>query len=99
VGRALTHIGNSGDFAMPFGIAPSARDMATSIRARIRWANRDFAGAATDAAAVLASNGQFNAWVTREGGETRRNKIFHAATDIGFSGGLGVNDWWAPHLR
>ncbi len=98
-GRALTHIGNFGDFAMPYGIASSAREMATAIRARARWANRDFAGAAADAATVLSSNQTFNAWITREAGETRRNKIYHAATEVGFSGGLGVNTWWNPQLR
>jgi hypothetical protein len=98
--RALKHIANfGGDFVMPYGIAPSAQQMALSIRARIRWANRDYAGAAADAATVLAARPTFTAWVTRETGETRRNKIYHAATAVGFSGGLGVNNWWNPAIR
>src|SRR5690606_1203141 len=94
--RALVHIGTYGDFAMPYGIAPSAQQMALALRARIRWANRDFAGAAADASTVLGANPGFTAWITRETGETRRNKIYHAATAVGFSGGLGTNDWWNP---
>lgn len=97
--RALQHIQTHGDFAMPNGIAPSARLMALSIRSRIRWANRDYTGAAADASTVLAANPTFNAWITRETGMTRRNKIFHSATAVGFSSGLGVNDWWNPSLR
>lgn len=97
--RALVHIDNYGDFAMPNGIARSARQMAIAIRSRARWANRDYAGAAEDAATVLAADPNFNAWVTRETGETRRNKIYHAATAVGFSGGLGINTWWNPSIR
>jgi hypothetical protein len=97
--RALVHIDAYGDFTMPFGIAPSARQMALSIRSRIRWANGDLAGAAADAATVLGANPTFTTWITRETGETRRNKIYHSATAVGFSGGLGINDWWQPSIR
>ncbi|MQA90915.1 MAG: RagB/SusD family nutrient uptake outer membrane protein [Gemmatimonas sp.] len=97
--RALGHIGSFGDFVMPFGVASSAEQMAIAIRARIRWANRDYAGAAVDAATVLAADPTFTAWVTREAGETRRNKIYHNATEVGFSGGLGINSWWNPAIR
>jgi len=90
----LNALGGGADFPMPFGIASSARNMATALRARIRWANRDFAGAAADAAAVLASNDRFDAWITRDVGETRRNKIWYNATAVAYSGMLGVNYWW-----
>ena len=99
VGTALGHIGTFGDFAMPFGIAPSAQNMAIAMRARIRWANRDFAGAAADATTVLNADPNFNAWVSRDAGEFRRNQIFHNATDVGFSAMLGINDWWNPAIR
>ena len=98
-GRALTHIGNIGDFVMPFGIAPSAQNMAVAIRARIRWANQDLAGAAADAATVLASDPDFNAWITREPGERRRNLIYVNATAVGYSAMNGINDWWNPTIR
>ena len=94
--RALGHISNFGDFAMPHGIATSARTMATGLRARIRWANGDLAGAAADAAMVPDG---FFAYVTRETGEQRRNKTYHAARSIGFGGMLGINDWWTPEIR
>ena len=99
VGTALGHIGSSGDFAMPYGVAVSAQDMATAIRARVRWAKGDLAGAATDAGTVLAADPAFVAYVTREAGEKRRNKIYHMLTDISFSGMLGINDWWEPATR
>lgn len=99
IGTAQTHIGNNGDFAMPFGIAPSAANLALAVRARLRWADRDFAGAAADAAAVLAADPTFRAVVTREAGTTRRNKIFHHSTDVGFGEMLGVHDWWDPATR
>ncbi|MQA89266.1 MAG: RagB/SusD family nutrient uptake outer membrane protein [Gemmatimonas sp.] len=97
--RALVHIDEFGDFTMPFGIAPSARGMALAVRSRIRWANRDLEGVAADAAEVLGGNPTFTAWITRETGETRRNKIYHSVTAVGYSGGLGINDWWNPSIR
>lgn len=90
----LNAIGGGADFPMPFGIASSARNMATALRARIRWANRDFAGAAADAAAVLAADPTFDAWITREVGETRRNKIWYNMTLVAYSGMMGKNTWW-----
>ncbi len=92
--RALTHINNFGDFAMPNNASASARNMATAMRAQIRWARGDLAGAAADALTVLNANGTFTAYVTREAGEERRNKIYHAGNSAGFSGMYGVNDWW-----
>jgi hypothetical protein len=97
--RALGHISNHGDFAMPNAAAPSARNMATALRARIRWARGDLAGATSDAQAVLGVDPNFNAWITREAGATRRNKIHSGATTAGFSGMLGVNDWWNSAIR
>jgi hypothetical protein len=99
IGTAQTHITNNGEFAMPFGIAPSATNLALAIRARIRWADRDYAGAAVDAASVLTADPDFLAVVSREAGVTRRNKIFHHSTDVGFGQMLGVHDWWAPTTR
>jgi len=89
-----THIG--ADFAMPFGISTSAVAMATALRARIRWARGDLAGAATDAATITDG---FTAWITRESGEQRRNKIFHYHRSISFGGMYGVIDWWDPEIR
>jgi hypothetical protein len=97
VDRALTHIGSYGDFGMPNNVAPSARDMATGLRAQIRWSAGNLAGAATDAQAVLAADPNFTAFITREAGETRRNRVFQAGgslTRAGFSGILGINNWW-----
>ena len=95
--RALVHIAAAGgDFEMPFGIASSAEDMAIGLRARIRWANGNLAGAAADASSI---DDGFTAWVTRDLGQTRRNKIFHHATEVGFSAMLGVNDWWNSAIR
>lgn len=97
--RTMVHIANFGAFAMPFGVATSAQQMALAIRARIRWANRDYAGAAADAAAVRAANATFTAWISRENGVTRRNKVFHHVRDVSYSGMLGVNTWWNPAIR
>ena len=81
---------------MPHGIASSAQSMAISMRARFRWATGNLSGAAADAATIPQG---CTAWVTREQGATRRNKIYHAATEVGFSGMLGINTWWNPAIR
>ena len=94
--NALGHIASYGDFEMPNGAATSATSMAMSIRARIRWASGNLSGAAADAATIPDG---FTAWVTREAGATRRNKIYHSATEVGFSGMLGVNNWWNSAIR
>ncbi len=92
IGTAQGHIASAGgDFAMPYGIASSATDLANGLLARIRWANGDLAGAAT--AAALVPDG-FDAWITRETGPIRRNKIYDAGTAVGYSGMLGQIDWW-----
>jgi hypothetical protein len=89
--HALTHLASGGDFALPNGIASSAELMATALRARIRWARGDPASAATDAALVPQG---FTAWITREAGRERRNKIYLANTAVGFSVMVGLNAWW-----
>ena len=74
VERALTHISNFGDFAMPNGAALSARNMATALRAQIRWSRDNLAGAATDAQTVLTADPTFQAFITRER-ETRAGTV------------------------
>lgn len=99
VTTAIGHISSTGAFAMPFGIASDATLMATSIRARARWLKGDLAGANADASTVLAADPAFNAWVTRENGATRRNKIYLTATAIAFSRQLGINNTWNGPIR
>src|SRR5690606_3784573 len=97
IDRTLGHIqAAGGDFAMPFGIAPSAEYMALAIRARILWANGDLAAANAAATDVLSAFPQFESWVTRDTGPTRRNKIHVTNTVARWSSLLGVNDWWNP---
>ena len=73
IATALGHINNQpgGDFVMPFGIATSAKTMAYGLRARMRWARNDGAGALADA--LLVPMG-FTAFVIRETALQRRNK-------------------------
>ena len=108
-GTALVHIGAT-DFAMPFGIANSATNMAIALRAQIRWAKgdatatghsspADLAAAAQDAATVLAADPTFTAWVTREDGEQRRNKIYYTAQTIIISSMYDKIDFWQPNIR
>jgi hypothetical protein len=104
--RALVHIANAGDFVMPFGItgaSGTANEMARAIRARIRWARHDLTGAAQDAAAVLGTRPTFTAWVTRENGAQRRNKLFIANTFVKFSAMVGMirvqAAWYPPSHR
>jgi hypothetical protein len=90
---------------MPFGITTSITantggtfdEVALAVRARIRWAQGDLTGAELDAASVLGSRSRFTAWVTRDAGLTRRNKIYYNPTGVGFSGMLGLNTWWNPN--
>lgn len=97
--RAIGHAQDYGPFAMPNNAAPDAENMAQAVRARIRWAQQDLAGAADDARAVLAKDADFTAWVTREAGPTRRNKIYTNATAVGFSQMLGPVDFWQSSIR
>lgn len=95
--RATTHIaGAGGDFAMPFGAALSATNMATAIRARILWASDDLTGANAAATAVLNADPDFAAWVTRDAGPTRRNKIHITGSVRRWSGLNGAITWWNP---
>lgn len=64
-----------GDFALTVlqgTVATSVNQMAYGLRARIRWANGDAAGAVSDAAMVTDG---FHAWILREDGEKRRNMV------------------------
>ena len=81
-----------GDFAMPNGATSSALTLALGLRARIRWAKGDDAGALADAAMVPDG---YVGWVTREAGEKRRNSVFHN-TDAGHIAMFGENTWWDP---
>jgi hypothetical protein len=92
--RALTEIAAAGgDFEMPFGISPSAKTMATGLRAQVRWMKGDLTGAATDAAAVPQG---FRAYVVREPTDNnRRNLVFYATTNRPhYQQMYGVIDWW-----
>jgi hypothetical protein len=97
--RALVHITNVGDFAMPAGVSTSARNMALGLRAQIRLAAGDLAGANADALTILGAAPTFAAYATRESGAQRRNKVYDAGTAAAFSGMLGVNTYWNGPTR
>jgi hypothetical protein len=107
--RALTHAANAGASLtlMPFGITTSATantggtatEMAYAVRARIRWARGDLAGADADAATVLGTRSRFTAWVTRDVGATRRNKIWFRGTFGAYSGMTPLNRTWNDGTR
>jgi hypothetical protein len=93
--RALVHINSAGDFALPNGASPSARNLAVGLRSRIRWAKGDLAGAEADALTVLGASPRFNAAITREAGqEIRYNTTFRDAYVGGYSGMMGRVTWW-----
>src|SRR5690606_5830928 len=92
--KALAHIDAAGgDFALPDGSSPSARQLAHLLRARVRFARGDHAGAATDAREVEPG---FMAYVTRDaGGErTRWNKVYNSHNQEQINTVLGAVDWW-----
>ncbi len=91
INTSLGHIGNIGDYAVDHGASSSARTMATALRARIRWHSGDLGGAAADAAQIPMG---FTAWIVRDVGPERRNKIYESGTQTGWGGMLGVNNWW-----
>jgi len=94
IGNALAVIEATGDFAISDDISPSARAMAYGLRARIRWAKGDAAGAVADAEQVPMG---FTAWVTRDDGRERRNKVYASGLEIAYAGmHVDVNDWWTP---
>jgi hypothetical protein len=92
--KALSEIDQAGaDFAVPYGVSTSARNMAYGIRAQIRWMKGDLAGARADAERVPRG---FVAYVTRDDTPSRRNFAFEAGGGGGgaFAEVNGVNDWW-----
>jgi hypothetical protein len=93
--RAMVHITNVGDFAMPNGASSSAMRMVQGLRAQLRLAAGDLAGANADATAVITGAGTWvAAYATRESGAQRRNKVYDAGTAAAFSGMLGINTFW-----
>jgi hypothetical protein len=97
--RALVHITNVGDFAMPNGASTSARNMVLGLRAQFRLAAGDLAGANDDALTILGASPEFAAYATRESGSQRRNKVYDAGTSAKFSGMIGVNTFWNGAIR
>jgi hypothetical protein len=97
--RALVHITNIGDFAMPNGASTSAQRMALGLRAQLRLAAGDLAGANADAVTVVTAAPTFAAYATREAGAQRRNKVYDAGTSAAFSGMLGINTYWNGPTR
>jgi len=93
IGRALGHVANvtGSDFAMPNNAASSARNMALGLRAQIALAQGNLTAAAGYAQDVLDADPDFTAYVTREAGETRENRVYSSR---GFSGMDPVNTWW-----
>jgi hypothetical protein len=90
--KALAEItAAGGDFAMPYGIASSARNMALGLRAQVRWMKGDNTGAAADAA--LVPNG-FRAFATREATPARLNKPFNSGTENRYHELYDVIDFW-----
>jgi hypothetical protein len=90
--KALAEIdANGADFAVPYGIATSAKSMAYGLRAQVRWMKGDKAGAAADAA--LVPNG-FRAFATREATPARLNKPFNSGTENRYQELFGVIDFW-----
>lgn len=80
-----------GDFALPAGIASSAKALAYGLRSRVRWALGNNAGALSDAAQVPQG---FVAWVTREPGSARMNLIANHTQSTGNAKLYGMVDWW-----
>jgi hypothetical protein len=90
--RALQEIeASGGDFALPFTISSSAKNMAYGLRAQVRWMAGNRTGALDDAQRVPTG---FMAYVTREARPGRRNLAFEAGNGTRFARLLDVNDWW-----
>ncbi len=90
--QALTEIAAAGgDFAMPYGIASSARTMAYGLKAQALWMKGDEQGALSAAAQVPKG---FYAYVTREGGPTRRNRAYNDGSKARQLELFGVVDFW-----
>ncbi|MQA90371.1 MAG: RagB/SusD family nutrient uptake outer membrane protein, partial [Gemmatimonas sp.] len=90
---ALDHIATTGDFEIEPDIASSAEQFAYVLRARVRWARGNNAGALEDAARVQAG---FVAWATRDGGgqRFRWNRVFASHNSFGMNTVIGPIDWW-----
>ena len=95
--RAITEVGAAGgDFAMPFNISNSALNMAYGLRAQMRWATGNVAGAKADAERIPQG---FYAYITRENTSTRRNFAYYNGPGAKFAALQGVVDWWQSSLR
>ena len=95
--KALTEIGAT-DFAVPYGIATSAKAMAYGLRAQVRWMKGDNAGALADAALVPKG---FVAYATRDPsgsakstGVSRQNRSWNDGPNGRYSKLNGIVDWW-----
>lgn len=97
VDRALTHIATTGDFELPNGVTGQddgngIEPFAHAIRARIRWARGNSAGALADIAQVPDG---FTAFISREGRPQRRNKVyFHSSPGSGLVQGQITSATW-----
>jgi hypothetical protein len=94
--RALDHITTAGDFAVGTGISTSARQMATLLRARARFAQNTPAKnneAVLDAQTITQG---FRSNVTREAGaeRPRNNRVYTSHVGLGWIALLGPVDWW-----
>lgn len=89
--RALAEITATGDFAMPYGIASSARAMTYGLKAQTLWMKGDKAAAAAAAAQVPKG---FIAYVTRESGPTRRNLPYAHGVASRYMELYDVIDFW-----
>ena len=93
---ALGHIQTAGDFAIDGGIATSAEEMATLLRARARFAQNTPAKDAEAVADAQTISQGFTAYVTREAGaeRTRINRVYSGHSGLGWVALLGPVDWW-----
>jgi len=89
--QAVAEIASAGDFAVPHGVATSARAMAYGLRAQVRWMAGDAQGARLDAEQVPAG---FMAYITRGTGAGRRNRAWELAPYGGSMKMYDVVDWW-----
>ena len=101
LGRALSEINAAGgDFALPYGISPSARTMALGLRAQLRWLAGNYQGALQDAEEVPQG---FTAYVTRDAGITSTSAANTTRQNRGWASGSGDAflqlydpiDWWS----
>ena len=87
--RALGQIQT--DFALPHGVSSSAQALAYGLRARIRWALGNDAGALSDALQVPEG---FVAYATRQPGVARMNLIANHTQGTGNAKLYAMVDWW-----